>query len=141
MANVLREISAILYRLKREFGLPAKLRVVNDTNNIETGVITPANTDYSIRRAILAPRRSVRDFVYDLAFIAANKNFTYGGFFDADRRTVIIDSKDLPSGVRPTQDMIIIFDTEQYDILGVQRAELDRGYILTCKHVASTETV
>lgn len=141
MANLLQEISAILYRLKREFGLPAKLRVVNNSNNIETGVITPNNTDYSIRRVIILPRRSVRDFVYDLSFIAANKNFTYGGLFDADRRAIIIDSKDLPSGVRPTQDMIIIFANEQYDILEVQRAEMDRGYLLICKHVASTETV
>lgn len=141
MANLLREISAVLYRLKREFGLPAQLRVVNDSYNIETGDVTPANTDYSIRRVIMLPRRSVRDFVYDLSFIAANKNFTYGGLFDVDRRIIIIDAKDLPSGVRPTQDMIIIFATEQYDILEVQRAEMDRGYLLVCKHVASAETV
>ena len=141
MANVLRQISVILYRLKRNYGLPAILRVVNDSYNLETGVITPANTDYTISRAILAPRRSVRDFVYDLSFIAANKNFTYGGLFDADERAIIIDAKDLPAGVRPTQDMVIIFATEQYDILKVHRAELDRGYILICKHVASTETV
>lgn len=141
MANVLREITKILYRLKRNYGLPAKLRVVNDSYNIETGVITPSNTDYSISRAIISPRRSTRDFVYDLSFIAANKNFTYGGLFDGDQRAIIIDTKDLPAGVRPTQDMIIVFDTEQYDILKIQRAEFDRGYILICKHVASAETV
>ncbi len=141
MANVLRQISSIIYRLKREFGLPATLRVVDDAYNIETGAVTPSNTGYTIARAIILPRRSIRDFVYDLSFIAANKNFTYGGLFDGDRRAIIIDAKDLPAGVRPTQDMIIIFDAEQYDILEVQRAENDRGYILICRHVASTETV
>lgn len=141
MANVLRQVKNILYRLKRNYGLPAILRVVNDSYNIETGVVTPANTDYSIRRMIILPRRSVRDFVYDLSFIAANKNFTYGGLFDADERAIIIQTEDLPAGVRPTQDMIVVFDTEQYDILKVQKAEHDRGYILICKHVASTETV
>jgi len=141
MANVLRQISTILYRMKRNFGLPARLRVVSDAYNVQTGVVTPSNTDYAIRRVILLPRRSLRDFVYDLSFIAANKNFTYGGLFDADKRAIIIDTKDLPVGVRPTQDMIIIFDTEQYDILEVHRFEMDRGYILICKHVASTETV
>ena len=141
MANVLREISAILYRLKREFGLPARLRVVAETYNLETGEVNPTNVDYSIRRAIILPRQSIRDFVYDLSFIAANKNFTYGGLFDVDRRIIIIDAKDLPSGVRPTQNMIIVFDTEQYDILDVQRAEMDRGYLLVCKHVASAEKV
>lgn len=141
MANVLRQISVILYRLKRLYGLPATLRTVAETYNLETGVVTPTNTDYSINRAIILPRQSIRDFVYDLSFIAANKNFTYGGLFDGDQRAMIIDAKDLPAGVRPTQNMIIIFDTEQYDILKVQRAENDRGYILICKHVASAETV
>ena len=141
MANVLRQISVILYRLKRNFGLPAILRVPADTYNVQTGVVTPNNTDYNIRRAILLPRRSLRDFVYDLSFIAANKNFTYGGLFDASRRMIIIDTKELPSGVRPTQNMLVIFDTEQYDILEVQRAEFDRGYLLVCKEVSSAENV
>jgi hypothetical protein len=33
-----------------------------------------------------------RDFVYDLSFIAANKNFTYGGQFQIERVNIIIDT-------------------------------------------------
>ena len=141
MANVLRQISQIIYRLKRNYGLPAVLRVHSNVINIETGAISDTPTDYSIARMVLLPQKSRRDFAYDLSYIAANKNFTYGGLFDASQRTVIIDAKDLPAGVRPTQDMTIVFNNRPWEIAKVDRAEFDRGYLLTVKEVSSVENV
>jgi hypothetical protein len=80
-----------------------------------------------------------RDFEYDLSFIAANKNFTYGGFFDPSVRDVIIDSKDIPSGFEITGDMYVIFDDRRYEIKETREAENGYAWWLHVKQVASTD--
>ena len=41
----------------------------------------------------------MRNFVYDLAYIAANKNFTMGALFDKVSTTCIIDIRELPTDI------------------------------------------
>ena len=93
--NTLRQIRIILYRLKRNFGISAMLRRPRTrSNNIRTGAQTVDYEEVYIRKVIFLPKRNISDFVYDLSFIAANKNFTYGAYFDTNDRWIIIDVRD-----------------------------------------------
>lgn len=94
--NNLKLAEALIYKLKREFGVPLSLRqpVVN-VNDVTTGEITRRYNIYKFRRAIVLPGNIARSFVYDLTYVAANKNFAYGGYFDKDTSLVIIDAKDI----------------------------------------------
>ena len=93
--NVLRQIKPIIYRLKRNYGVTVKVvRLSNLQDNLQTGKMSQDKQEITIKRAIVGPALALRDFVYDLSFIAANKNFTYGGFFDTDTSIMILDTKD-----------------------------------------------
>jgi len=140
--NNLREIRKIIYNLKRQFGLPIIIRSpLSSTNNLETGKSTRTYTSYTIRRAIILTSTEIRDLAYDLAYIAANKNFTYGGFFDLTERTVIIDAKDLPTDFRLSLNDHLIFQTRQYEIMEVCEAEHHMSYLLHVKELQSSDTV
>ena len=115
--NVLRQVGHVVYRLKRQYGLLMYIRYrqAADQYNLETGAITRDITSIKVRRGILLPERITRDFAYDLSFIAANKNFTYGGIYDINQREIIIDAKDLGSFNLSIQT-ILTFSGSDYDI-------------------------
>ena len=133
--NLLRQIKGIIYRLKREYGLPIIVyhRLSTDTD-LKTGVITETFQTLCIRRAAVLPNRRIRDFAYDLSYIAANKNFTYGGFFDPEDRTIILDKDDLKN-LELTKDDFIIFQEKQYEVKEMREAELDQGMIVLLKSI------
>lgn len=133
--NLLRQIKGIIYRLKREYGLPIIVyhRIFTDTDR-KTGVITERFQTLCIRRAAVLPNRRIRDFAYDLSYIAANKNFTYGAFFDPEDRIIIIDKDDLKN-IPLKIDDFIIFQEKQYEVKEIREAELDQGMIVLLKAI------
>lgn len=138
--NNLREIRIILYRLKRNFGLSATLRrPVSNNHDIKTGDITRTFTDYAIQKAIMLPTSNLRSFIYDLSYIAASKNFTYGANFDKRTRAIIIDVKDLPSGFILTTNDHIVFENRRYDIKEFELAEHNQGWILQVVSIDSSD--
>jgi len=140
--NVLRQIELIIYRLKREFGVSIVIRrLQSDGYDLETGVHTPVYADYTVRRAVVLPNRGVREFSYDLSFIAANKNFTYGGFFDSSTKQILVDAKDLPKNFIPTENDICVYEERPYIIKEIVRAEVGYAYMITCKEVSSSDGV
>lgn len=91
-----REVRITVYSLKREHGQPITLcRTSNNTTNFETGVQAETLHKIEIRRAAFLPAKALRSFSYDLSFIAANKNFTLGGYFDHRNKRVLIDRRDI----------------------------------------------
>jgi len=138
MQNVLRQIKLIIYRLKRNYGVTVVLRQINSSSqNRSTGVLTVARTATTINRAILLPTRLQRDFTYDLSFIAANKNFTYGGLFDTNVRVLIIDAKDLPSGYTSSLDDYFVYSGEKYEIVSVEKCEGDTAVLFRIKQATN----
>lgn len=92
----------VIYPLKRRYGIPATFfRLDSTINDVTTGKQKKFYTRVPVTRIIPLPQNIVRKFIYDLSFIAANKNFTYGGFFDWKQRIILVDGKDLPSGFEP----------------------------------------
>ena len=100
MSRQQRKMRQLLYPLKRERGESIQIHQIDDNAvNLESGAITKSYLTYKVKKAIVLPVGIARTFVYDLAFIAANKNFTGGGLFDKLFTTVIIELPDLPTGI------------------------------------------
>jgi len=116
----LRAHRTLIYGLKRAFGQKVSYYVpTTNTHDILTGAITRAYDTYIIKRAVVMPADLVRHFVYDLAFIAAAKNFTGGGYFDANTRTILVAASDLPTGFRPKIKHHLEFDSERWEIVSI----------------------
>ena len=141
--NVLRQIKKIVYRLKRQYGIVMYIgyRNTDDTYNLETGQVSRDLLYHKIRRGIVLPQRQTKDFEYDLSFIAANKNFTYGGIFEPGVRNVIIDVKDLPSDFVVDTEMYVVFENRRYEIKTATRAENNKAWLIQAKQVSSTDDV
>ena len=100
MSRQARQMRQLLYPLKRERGESIQIHQIDDNDvNLESGAITKSYQTYKVKKAIVLPVGVARTFVYDLAYIAANKNFTGGGLFDKLFTTVIIELSDLPIGI------------------------------------------
>ena len=140
--NNLRHINVILYRLLRSVGLPIVIRDGGSPSlNKQTGIQTKSFNSYTVQRALVLQGKELRDFVYDLSFIAANKNFTYGAFYDTTKRVFIIRRKDIPSGLTITLDFSVVFENEWYAVKQLTRIKGNLGYILACQSVSSTPAV
>lgn len=133
MSNQLRFISQVIYKLKRRYGLPVQLlKRTSTTVDIETGRKTIVKAFMNLRRAIVLPSRMHREFFYDLAFIAAAKNFTYGAHLDPEERRFIIDRKDL-RGWEIEVGQWLVYQNRRYDIKEVSDFEDDRAYYVLAK--------
>ena len=111
----------ILYTLKRGYGERVVLhRLLTGSNNVTTGKTVRRFEAYEFLKAPVLPNRSDRVFVYDLDWIQAGRNFTKGGFFDRDLRTVLIDGRDLPKHFKPTLEDYLVIRNQRYLIKGVE---------------------
>ena len=129
-------IKRVLYKLKRSYGLPVQYYVVTESvTNPATGDKTTTYSKVDITRAIVLRAREYRSFVYDLAYISANKDFTTGGFFDPEDRQVIIEASDVAVDFEPNIDDFIIFQNCRYDVKEVLHFEDNYGWALTAKKI------
>ena len=140
--NRLRFIRRVVYRLKRTYGLPVDIYSVTvGASDLETGEKDLTYNKISVRRAIVQPARYHRDFVYDLSFISANKDFTTGGFFDTGDRRIVLDAVDLPAGWEPNINMYVIFKNKRYDIKSYYEYEDAMGYVLVTRETKGQDLV
>jgi len=143
--NLLRQVRVVIYRLKRQYGLPMTIKYMDteDIYNLRTGEVARDLVEITIKRGILLPERQSVDYMYDLSFIAANKNFTYGGFFEPGERAVIVDVKDLPTAFKITTEMYVVFQSRRFEIKEAHKIpdHIASGYawLLKVKEVSATE--
>ena len=124
-----------LYKLKREFGRPIDLYRLNSvTNNVQTGIKSITKTKYPIKRGIILPDSYIKSKVYSLSFIAANKNFTYGGLFNRNIKAVIIDHNDLPSGFEILPEDFINIGQKRFCLKDIDFMD-NIGWLLVIEHV------
>ncbi len=137
-----RFIKTVVYKLKRRYGQQILLTKVTSkgTSDYTTGTISGRTTDTkNIKKAVILPSRQTRNFNYDLSYIAANKNFTYGGFYDISQRDVIIENKDLGTFVL-SQDTMITFNSETYEIKEFQEYPNIKAWYLVMVRVKGDRT-
>jgi hypothetical protein len=117
MATKSKFMKNVIYKLKRSFGLPIEYYKINThSTDLESGIHATTHTRIYISKAVVLRAREFRSFVYDLAYISANKDFTEGGFFDPQDRRVLLDVVDLPLGFNPTVDDYFILNGDKYEI-------------------------
>lgn len=130
--NRLRFQQGALYRLKRDYGQPMDVyRQDSEAYNLITGAKTVVKSKFHVHRAVLMPGRSTRDFTQRLAYLAVNKDFTYGGLFDKTLRDLVIDRKDLKGEFQTlTLDDYIIIQHRRYQIKEIDESEMASSYWL-----------
>lgn len=138
--NRLAFISKVLYRLKRRYGEPVDLiRRLSSTVDRETGLKTVRTATIRLKRVICLPAQLSREFSYDLAYIAAAKNFTYGGFFDTTERRFIVDTRDLPADFEIKIGHYLVYDQVRYDVKTVERFEDARAFFVQAKQTVASD--
>jgi len=136
-----RLIRRVFYRLKRDYGFPIRLyKIIDVTLDLEAGTKTRRVRCKSILRAVFVTARLFRSFVYDLSYIAVNKNFVSGGFFDANDRVILIDWQDTRD-FEVELDDYIIYDDKHYLVTGVRVFENDAGYLVKVRGVTGAEVI
>jgi len=134
-----RNIRRILYTLKRQFGVKIVLYQVDESStDLKTGLKTKTYTTQTVKRAIVLPGELERKFVYDLAFIAANKNFTGGGYFDSTVRRVIIESRDLPSDYVLSLNDQCLFEGQTYEVAKIDKTPDSQALMIGLKGTSSS---
>lgn len=129
-----RFIRRTLYSLKKEFGFSITFHKLTETYDLETGERTPSIEIKKVNKVIVMPDALQRKFEYDLAFIAAAKNFTYGGFYDTSLRRLIIDRQDL-GDFELELGMYFIWSEERWEIAKIVEFELQTGFIVFARMV------
>jgi len=136
MATRLKFVKRVFYKLKRAYGLPIVYyqRVSHQTEPDDGDKHTEYLT-FLVRRAVVLRAREFRSFVYDLAYISANKDFTTGAFFDVNDRVIVIDALDVSDTFRPTNDDYIIFQNQKFEVKEIEHFENNYGWMCLVRHV------
>lgn len=104
----------LVYDLKRDYGFPIVIvKTQSMTVDLESGVKRATSAYRVVNRAIFLPARAFRSFVYNLTFVATNKNFMAGAFFDPTDRTLFLDARDIDDFEISVDDRII-YNNEEY---------------------------
>lgn len=133
-----RETLLLLYSLERKWGVSADLYKVGlVAPNLELGRTGEQATKYPFTKFITHGVTIELKFEYDIGYLAANKNFTYGGIFMPNDRLAIIrnifnlksiDMKDY-----------IIYDGKKYAMQTVVDLDYHTGWILHLRHTPGSK--
>jgi len=129
----------VIYRMKMRYGQPVcVLQLESHSTDVESGAKSVVLAIHQVQKACVLTISESRMFVYDLAFISANKDFTAGGFFDPEDRNVFIDADDL-SYVPEVGDFVHV-GAKTYMI---RKVDDTLGYIyrLDCKRMQGAANV
>lgn len=126
-----------IYVLKQKFGKPAEFykqtNTVTDVQ-LETGETQTSIQRYVIKHLVVTSPKTITKFEYDIGFLAANKNFTYGGFYEPDDLVAVIAYSDLPRSDITMKDYFFI-NNRRYNVQRFQIIQNGVGWIVHLRHV------
>lgn len=127
-----RDLKKALYTLFRENATTIEFyRVTFGQIDLDSGEQTKTRVVNKMK-ALMYTSTIIKKFENDIGYLAANKNFTYGGDFIIDDRIIIIKDP----GFVPETDNYITAHNKRYNIGKIQEIEPRVGYIL---HVRETD--
>jgi hypothetical protein len=131
-----------MYRVQRLFGTPAYVRKPNTTTeDVTTGRTNYTYDTYFVRRLAIVPGDKQQHFIYDLTYLAANKNFAYGGFFTTAQMIGILNTDDIPRNVVIDETWDIIINSRKHQIEKVAMIEEARIAVLALKLLENTPPI
>jgi len=77
-------------------------------------------------------------FEYDLSFLAANKNFTYGGIFEVGDRVAVLSAYDFANGFLPTTDDYVVCQGKRFTVHKFTELDAKAGWLV---HLRNTQGV
>lgn len=83
---------------------------------------------------VLMPEDRTRKFIQDIGYLAADKNFTYGGLNDYNTVTFLIDKYDLPTDWKQDLAGYIVKGNKRYDKVSFISL-FDEAFVLVTKGV------
>jgi len=120
--------------LKRQWGAEFDyVQILSSELNDRTG-------DREIRRdvfkipAVLLPQNTVRKFIQDIGYLAANKNFTYGGLSDFNKLTLLISIDDLPAGFDINLNGYVNYNNKRFERVKIDNL-FEVAFMLTSQGV------
>jgi len=138
--NLTSFIGDTLYEAKMSYGRPIWIRrVVSQTVGSDL-VTTDVIEQISIFKAVVLDSSISREFIQRLVSIVANRDFTYGGYFDRDEKKFMVFRPDLYQRATKTYFDIrdtdsIIYKDRRWEILKIVRFEDDQGFVITGQEV------
>lgn len=125
------DVRLAIYNLKRRSGQVVDVYYPSaESTDLDDGSLGTTYVVKRVRRAVVLPFLGERKFSYDLAFIAANRNVTYGGFYDHHKRSILIDRRDLGSSFVLDISCSVIFDGKRWEIKDIVEFENREAVIL-----------
>lgn len=111
----MRNFRTLFYQLKKDWGTKIRyVQLFSAETDDDSGVTREVRTAYELP-AVRLPQRMLRQFVQDIGYLAANKNFTYGGFNDYDQVAFLIQAKDFPPTIDKNLNGWINFGGMKYE--------------------------
>lgn len=147
--NRLSQFKGVIYRLKRAYGQPVAIHFQTSSSvDVSTGVKSLTRDVIQVSKAVVLPSLIHRDIKYDIGYLKANSNFTYGGVFTEGTRQVLLDKSDLPRDftINVVDTQYIVFQRKRYAIKSVDELEVPcycitmqetKGVAVNQIHVAS----
>jgi|2_EtaG_2_1085320.scaffolds.fasta_scaffold00029_6 hypothetical protein len=134
------DMRKILYSLRMRYGVKAELYkyeegVTFDPETGKSGVAT--RTQIKLRKFVSWAAMTSEKFEYDLAYVAANKNFTYGGLFEVGDRFAIIDwpGEKLADNFEMDLSFYIVLDGVRYNIKKYEQLDHKAGFIMYLRRI------
>jgi len=119
-----RSVRKELYALARRWGSKAVLVTQDEgTFDEKTGANVATIARQNLDFLVTWERMDLEKFAYDLAFVAANKNFTYGGFYEVGDRFAIITYLD--GEIDLDHHDFIIYEGVRYNVH--KKLQIDNG--------------
>jgi hypothetical protein len=140
--NSLSYIQNVLYKLKLDYGFPIDIyRFTSQVIDTATGAIQQTRIKVEIPLAVIMSEQDSRKFSYSRAFIAENRAFTFGGYFDVGIRVCIVDAQDLPVDFIPQIDDYFVAEEIRYQVSKVGNLMGDYGFLVALKETKGLEAL
>lgn len=127
-------IRRLLYAFKRQWGCELDyVQIVTSESDPRTG---SRNITRRVipTKAVRLPQMHVRKFIQDIGYLAANKNFTYGGLDDYNKATILLDRFELPADFQPELNGYIVLDHKRYERVSINDL-FGEAYLLVAQGV------
>lgn len=127
-------IRRLLYGLKRQWGsMFDYIQILKSESDDRTGT---RRIQREVIRfpAVLLPENQLRKFIQDIGYLAANKNFTYGGLNDFNTLSLIIDINDLPKNFDVNLNGYINHNFKRYERVSFTNI-FEQAFLLTVRGV------
>lgn len=128
-------IDETLYHLEQQYGTRLTFQaIVKNDNNHRTGERVIQKVTFRAK-AVQLPESIARKFFQDIAFLAANKNFTYGGVDDFGSIIWVIRRRNLPKDFAFDLQYEIADKHQRFNQVKITELAGQVAYIINAKRV------